>query len=68
MRAVTSEEKRWKAEGDADTLERSAEIQDDKRRLKAALDASRKRADVVAKVGERLKKLFGKGGADGMGK
>lgn len=49
QKSMTVDEKRWRAESDADTMARYEEIMADSARRKAAVSMAKKRADELTK-------------------
>ena len=52
----TAEDKKWQAEGDADTLACAEEIKSDPARLKAAIKAAEEKAELAKKQAATVKK------------
>ena len=58
---LTAQEKKWRAESDADTLSRAAEIKADKKRMAAAERAAMEMANnMLRAVGKKTTKKGGK--------
>lgn len=58
---LTAQEKKWRAESDADTLSRAAEIKADKKRMAAAERAAMDMANnMLRAVGKKTTKKGGK--------
>ena len=54
MAKISAEEKRWRAEADADTMARYQEIMSDKTRMNAAIKAAKSQASELTKRASRM--------------
>jgi hypothetical protein len=64
MPRMDAQEKKWRAESDADTLRRAAELQSDRTRLTAARrELERQQKATVRAIGFTPKEAFRRGGA-----
>jgi hypothetical protein len=57
QKSMTADEKRWRAESDADTMARYEEIMADASRRKAAMSMARKRADELTKRANAMNRV-----------
>lgn len=56
-KSMTADEKRWRAESDADTMARYEEIMADASRRKAAVSMAKKRADELTKRANAMNRV-----------
>lgn len=59
MAKISLEEKRWRAESDANTLAQYQEIMQDKNRRNAAIKAARQKADELSKRAKAMQYAAG---------
>lgn len=57
QKSMTADEKRWRAESDADTMARYEEIMADASRRKAAMSMAKKRADELTKRANAMNRV-----------
>lgn len=57
QKSMTADEKRWRAESDADTMARYQEIMADASRRKAAVSMAKKRADELTKRANAMNRV-----------
>lgn len=57
QKSMTADEKRWRAESDADTMARYEEIMADASRRKAAVSMAKKRADELTKRANAMNRV-----------
>lgn len=57
QKSMTADEKRWRAESDADTMARYQEIMADASRRKAAVFMAKKRADELTKRANAMNRV-----------
>lgn len=57
QKSMTADEKRWRAESDADTMARYEEIMADASRRKAAVYMAKKRADELTKRANAMNRV-----------
>ena len=57
QKSMTADEKRWRADSDADTMARYEEIMADASRRKAAMSMAKKRADELTKRANAMNRV-----------